>query len=67
MATPTPGEPLTRKPGPEYPALALFADRAAAVLPGFSVTVDNQDAVAALCLRPAAFPSAAPWSEAVPA
>lgn len=51
LATPTPGEPLPPKPALEYPALALFADRAAAVLPGFSLTADNQDAVAALCRR----------------
>ncbi|WP_307781844.1 LuxR C-terminal-related transcriptional regulator [Streptomyces sp. MBT65] len=51
LATPTPGEPLPPKPALEYPALALFADRAAAVLPGFSLTEANQDAVAALCRR----------------
>ncbi|MFF5303833.1 ATP-binding protein [Streptomyces sp. NPDC013161] len=51
LATPTPGEPLPPKPALEYPALALFADRAAAVLPGFSLTTANQDAVAALCRR----------------
>ncbi|WOX14688.1 ATP-binding protein [Streptomyces sp. N50] len=51
LATPTPGEPLPPRPALEYPALALFADRAAAVLPGFSLTEANQDAVAALCRR----------------
>ncbi|MFJ5307292.1 ATP-binding protein [Streptomyces sp. NPDC088350] len=51
LATPTPGEPLPPKPALEYPALALFADRAAAVLPGFQLTAANQDAVAALCRR----------------
>lgn len=51
LATPTPGEPLPPKPALEYPALALFADRAAAVLPGFTLTTANQDAVAALCRR----------------
>ncbi|WP_405847492.1 ATP-binding protein [Streptomyces sp. NBC_01518] len=51
LATPTPGEPLPPKPALEYPALALFADRAAAVLPGFALTTANQDAVAALCRR----------------
>ena len=51
LATPTPGEPLPPKPALEYPALALFADRAAAVLPGFSLTAANQDVVAALCRR----------------
>ncbi len=51
LPTPAPGEPLPPKPALEYPALALFADRAAAVLPGFTLTADNQDAVAALCHR----------------
>ncbi|MDQ0949970.1 putative ATPase/DNA-binding CsgD family transcriptional regulator [Streptomyces phaeochromogenes] len=34
-----------------YPALALFADRAAAVAPGFELTPDNRAAVARLCRR----------------
>ena len=34
-----------------YPALALFADRAAAVVPGFEVTSANRAAVARLCHR----------------
>ncbi|MHC3468084.1 ATP-binding protein [Streptomyces sp. 7R007] len=34
-----------------YPALALFADRAAAVLPGFRLTSANRAAVARLCHR----------------
>ncbi|MCX5423307.1 LuxR C-terminal-related transcriptional regulator [Streptomyces sp. NBC_00078] len=34
-----------------YPALALFADRAAAVVPGFRLTADNRVAVARLCSR----------------
>lgn len=34
-----------------YPALALFADRAAAVVPGFRLTADNRAAVARLCRR----------------
>jgi non-specific serine/threonine protein kinase len=51
LPTPTQGEPLPPKPALEYPALALFADRAAAVLPGFSLTAANQEAVAALCRR----------------
>jgi predicted ATPase len=33
------------------PALALFADRAAAVVPGFRLTPDNRAAVARLCRR----------------
>ncbi|WP_405649505.1 ATP-binding protein [Streptomyces sp. NBC_00019] len=51
LPTPAPGEPLPPKPALEYPALALFADRAADVLPGFALTADNQEAVAALCHR----------------
>ncbi|MCI3272764.1 ATP-binding protein [Streptomyces cylindrosporus] len=34
-----------------YPALALFADRAAAVVPGFELTAANRAAVARLCRR----------------
>ncbi|MEU1181608.1 LuxR C-terminal-related transcriptional regulator [Streptomyces sp. NPDC005820] len=34
-----------------YPALALFADRAAAVVPGFRLTAANRSAVARLCRR----------------
>ena len=34
-----------------YPALALFADRAAAVVPGFRLTAANRPAVARLCRR----------------
>lgn len=38
-------------PGGRYPALDLFADRAAAVVPGFTITAENQQAVARLCRR----------------
>ncbi|MFC6063991.1 ATP-binding protein [Streptomyces ochraceiscleroticus] len=51
LPTPSPGEPLPPKPALEYPALALFADRAAAVLPGFTLTADNQEPVIDLCRR----------------
>ncbi|MFI1434340.1 LuxR C-terminal-related transcriptional regulator [Streptomyces lydicus] len=34
-----------------YPAVALFADRAAAVLPGFTITAQNEAAVVRLCRR----------------
>ncbi|MFJ8462715.1 ATP-binding protein [Streptomyces swartbergensis] len=34
-----------------YPALTLFADRAAAVVPGFRLTPDNRASVARLCRR----------------
>ncbi|SHI01518.1 ATP-binding protein [Streptomyces sp. 3214.6] len=35
----------------DYPALALFADRAAAVVPGFRLTAANRASVARLCRR----------------
>ena len=44
----TPGQARTAD---GYPALALFADRAAAVVPGFRITADNWAAVARLCRR----------------
>ena len=34
-----------------FPALELFADRAAAVVPGFAITAENQKAVTRLCRR----------------
>ncbi|MFJ4468899.1 ATP-binding protein [Streptomyces sp. NPDC089424] len=42
------GDPSGAGPGP---ALALFADRAAAVVPGFRLTPANRSAVARLCRR----------------
>ncbi len=48
LATPTPGDALQ---GAEFPALRLFADRAAAVAPGFGITDHNRAAVARLCHR----------------
>ncbi|WP_405816629.1 LuxR C-terminal-related transcriptional regulator [Streptomyces sp. NBC_01390] len=48
LATPSPGE---GRPGAEFPALRLFADRAAAVVPGFAITDHNRAAVARLCHR----------------
>ncbi|WP_371659840.1 LuxR C-terminal-related transcriptional regulator [Streptomyces sp. NBC_00280] len=48
LATPAPGDVL---PGREFPALRLFADRAAAVAPGFKITDHNRAAVARLCNR----------------
>jgi len=44
-----PGQALTG--AEDYPALALFADRAAAVVPGFRLTADNRASVARLCRR----------------
>ncbi|MFF3375073.1 LuxR C-terminal-related transcriptional regulator [Streptomyces sp. NPDC002680] len=48
LATPSPGDDL---PGTDFPALRLFADRAAAVAPGFEITDRNRVAVARLCHR----------------
>jgi predicted ATPase/DNA-binding CsgD family transcriptional regulator len=48
LATPAPGDVLH---GRESPALRLFADRAAAVAPGFKITDHNRAAVARLCNR----------------
>lgn len=46
------GEGLHRLRGlPKYDAVTLFAERAAAVVPGFEITDDNKDAVAGICSR----------------
>ncbi|MFE9322626.1 protein kinase [Nocardia sp. NPDC052278] len=44
------GEPTLRGL-PKYDAVTLFAERAAAVVPGFEVTADNGPAVAGICSR----------------
>ncbi|MEV6336061.1 protein kinase [Nocardia vinacea] len=44
------GEPPLRGL-PKYDAVTLFADRAAAVVPGFELTEDNKAAVAGICSR----------------
>ncbi|MFF4502154.1 ATP-binding protein [Streptomyces sp. NPDC001401] len=49
LPVPDPDGDLSAADG--YPALALFADRAAAVVPGFRLTADNRAAVARLCRR----------------
>jgi len=36
---------------PDYDAVALFAERAAAAVPGFELTEDNKDTVSRLCAR----------------
>jgi predicted ATPase/DNA-binding CsgD family transcriptional regulator len=50
LPVPPETEPEDADPA-RYPALALFADRAAAVVPGFVLTSDNAGAVAAICRR----------------
>ncbi|MEU1737002.1 BTAD domain-containing putative transcriptional regulator [Streptosporangium sp. NPDC020145] len=47
LAVPPRGTPAREMPG--YPAVELFADRAAAVLPGFTVGEDNAEAVGRIC------------------
>ncbi|MET9523642.1 ATP-binding protein [Streptomyces coeruleorubidus] len=49
LPVPDPDGDLSAAEG--YPALTLFADRAAAVVPGFRLTRDNRAAVARLCRR----------------
>ena len=48
-----------------YPAVRLFADRAAAILPGFELSATNATAVASICRHldgmPLAIELAAPW------
>ncbi len=51
LTVPSPdGEPTLRGL-PKYDAVTLFADRAAAAVPGFEVTENNKTAVAAICSR----------------
>lgn len=50
LPAPAPEE-LTPSAVESFPALRLFADRAAAVVPGFTVGEANQQAVARLCRR----------------
>lgn len=47
LTVPSPGEPAS---APDD-AMALFAERAEASVPGFEITDDNRDAVARLCRR----------------
>ncbi|MEU3279902.1 ATP-binding protein [Streptomyces antibioticus] len=49
LPVPDPDGDLSAADG--YPALALFADRAAAVVPGFRLTAANRASVARLCHR----------------
>ncbi len=45
------GSPLFAEPVDESDAVRLFAERAAAVLPGFQITEANRETVAAICAR----------------
>jgi predicted ATPase/serine/threonine protein kinase len=51
------GEPALREVG-DYDSVALFVDRAAAALPGFRLTADNQPTIAGICSRVEGLPLA---------
>jgi predicted ATPase/DNA-binding NarL/FixJ family response regulator len=51
LLVPDPAEPVAAGAGVKYPGLVLFAERAAAVRPGFAVTGENAAAVARVCQR----------------
>jgi predicted ATPase/DNA-binding CsgD family transcriptional regulator len=51
LATPDPGQPLTVARMMQFPVVALFAERAGQVVPGFAVTEANMAAVAGICHR----------------
>ncbi len=51
LAAPEAGQPLTAAELGVFPAVRLFAERAAQVVPGFAVTEANQAAVAGICRR----------------
>ncbi|MGH2929130.1 MAG: ATP-binding protein, partial [Solirubrobacteraceae bacterium] len=60
-----PGESVVPEISATYPAVRLFVDRAAAVLPGFELDVANAKAVAGICRNldgmPLAIELATPW------
>jgi len=58
LPLPDPDQPLPSGAWLRYPALALFAERASAVEPRFSVTSDNQSRVARVCHLLAGIPLA---------
>jgi predicted ATPase len=58
LPTPDPGRPLTLGQLGRFPAVALFAERAAQVVPGFAVTEANMAAVAGICHRVEGMPLA---------
>ncbi|MFG1864455.1 ATP-binding protein [Microbispora bryophytorum] len=49
LPVPEPDRPLSRRSLELYDGISLLTERAAAVLPGFTVTEDNQEAVVELC------------------
>lgn len=51
LAVPDPEQMLPAERVAEYPSVRLFAERAQAVNPDFSLTADNAGAVAAICSR----------------
>lgn len=51
LAVPELDEQLSARARQRYPALALFAERASAVLPGFTLTDDNLHLVMQVCRR----------------
>lgn len=51
LAAPALQDPVAVEALPQYPAVRLFVDRAAAVRPTFSLTEDNAWAVAEICQR----------------
>jgi predicted ATPase/DNA-binding CsgD family transcriptional regulator len=51
LLVPDPEDELAPGSALDYPSVALFADRSAAVVPGFAVTPENEAAVVRLCHR----------------
>jgi non-specific serine/threonine protein kinase len=51
LGTPSRGEDVPPSRAADYPALALFVDRAGGSRPGFAVNADNLGAVAQVCRR----------------
>ncbi|MCG3751984.1 LuxR C-terminal-related transcriptional regulator [Amycolatopsis sp. Poz14] len=51
LPVPEPGEPMEPGTATRFPAVALFADRSAAAVPGFELTPANEQAVVRLCRR----------------
>ncbi|MGI5217979.1 protein kinase domain-containing protein [Nocardia sp. CA-290969] len=51
LTIPAPGREPSLKGMPQFDAVALFADRAATVVPGFELNEDNKGAVAGICAR----------------